>query len=119
MLKFLITILFLISAAVMSMGSTSQQTVVDTLSAADTPEDSLEVSRDSLILANADESYRQLQLLRVEDAPESDLYPLVYQCYTDNVAALAITEEGSHEYQKCKSVLRDLNRYLEAGAFYY
>ncbi|MCM1030165.1 MAG: caspase family protein [Oscillibacter sp.] len=119
MLKFLITILFLISTAVMSMGSTSQQTVVDTLSAADTPEDSLEVSRDSLILANADESYRQLQLLRVEDAPESDLYPLVYQCYTDNVAALAITEEGSHEYQKCKSVLRDLNRYLEAGAFYY
>lgn len=105
----------MISVAMTSKGSTPSWSI-DTL---DMEADAFETSRDSLILANANESYRQFQLLRAKNISEASLYPLVYQCYTDNVEALAITEEGTPEYQKCKSVLRDINRHLEAGAFYY
>ncbi len=119
MIRFFITTFVFISVAAMSKASMPQWTIDTLSSVSDTIDTSIDYSTDSLTRATADESYRQLQLLRAENASEANLYPLVYQCYTDNVAALAISEEGTPEYQKCKSVLRDLNRYLEAGAFYY
>ncbi len=81
--------------------------------------DELTALSDSLMQLKAAESYRQLTLMRNEGTSEADLYPVVYQCFTDNMALLSESEPGSALYQKSKSVLRDINRELEAGAFYY
>ncbi len=104
MIRFFITTFVFISVAAMSKASMPQWTIDTLSSVSDTIDTSIDYSTDSLTRATADESYRQLQLLRAENASEANLYPLVYQCYTDNVAALAISEEGTPEYQKCKSV---------------
>lgn len=112
MIRFFITTFVVISVTMTSKGS-SPLCPINTLLT--TPS----VSNDSLTLATANESYRQLQLLKAGNVSEASLYPTVYQCYKNNSAALGITRQNTPEYQKYKNVLRDISRYLEAGAFYY
>lgn len=76
------------------------------------------VRRDSLFNV-ALESYRTVKFLRLDEAPEADFYTAVYQCYEDNAAVLPLLESDSQPWRQCKSMLLDINNYLEEGAFHY
>lgn len=74
--------------------------------------------RDSLF-NKALESYKNVKFLRVENVPEPDFFAAAYQCFEDSVEALAQQEEDGQAWRQCKSMLLDVNKYLEEGAFYY
>lgn len=65
------------------------------------------------------ESYKKVKFLRLEDVPEADFYSAAYQCFEVNVEALSLQEENSQPWRQCKSILIDINKYLEEGAYYY
>ena len=82
-------------------------------------ESGLEAYRDSLFNV-ALESYKNVKFLRMEeDVPKADFYAAAYQCFEDNVEAIALQEADSQGWRQCKSMLLDINAYLEEGAFWY
>ena len=85
------------------------QAAVDSLTAA---------SRDSLFNI-ALESYKDIKFLRVDDLPPADFYAAAYQCNEASVKALAAQEKDSPSWRQCKSMIMDVNNYLEEGAFYF
>lgn len=76
------------------------------------------VCRDSLFNV-ALESYKNVKFLRLEDTPQNDFYTAVYQCYEVNMEALPLQEKNTQPWRQCKSMLMDINAYIEEGAFYY
>lgn len=74
---------------------------------------------DSIMAVNADQSYRQFTTLRAQSNPDEDYYTQLYACFTNNYDALSHFPSNTPEYSRARNVLLDINRDLEAAAFYY
>lgn len=86
-----------------------------------TPEmaDSLERVRRQNAFDNAVALHEKVRTLRSEGEASETFFPQVYTCYSTNVETLDLFEPGQTEYVRIKSILRDIHRMLEEGAFFY
>lgn len=71
-------------------------------------------------VAQAKELLQQFNQMRMmgEEASETELYAVLYQCYTSYVAAINATIEGSEEYIQAKEGLLEVHPFLYNGAAY-
>lgn len=71
-------------------------------------------------LDKAVESYKRVKWEKFEGESDDNLYQAVYQCYLDNLDAVEANRDiDQAAIERCKGMLRDINRDLERGAFYY
>ncbi len=70
-------------------------------------------------LEQASELYRAIKFAQTEGEPGEDYYQTVIDCNTAATTAIKSLAKGTPEYDRCKSILRDINQSLEAGAYFY
>lgn len=79
-------------------------------------------SADSTVVSNLDlasELYRKIKFAQTESEPDAGYYNLVLECNAAATAALKTIDKDSPDYTRCKSILRDINPVLEAGAYHF
>ena len=84
----------------------------------DADADSIAVSPDSL-LSRALENFRVLKFRKFDGAPLDSVSPLAYECFQLGVPALEAQVTDSREWLQAKEMLRDVQRDILAGAFFY
>lgn len=84
------------------------------------------VNSDSLrradMLATVDRAstlYKHLKWQKMEGEGENSIYPTAMNCYEAAVKGYELAEGDASEQDRCKNILRDINRDLLEGAFYY
>lgn len=122
-----------IAAALYGAASTDEETGLDLQSLPQVSLTDITAETDSLCdsvpspqqiaaaaLDKAIESYKRVKWEKFEGDSDADLYASVYQCYLDNLAAVDANRDiDPTAIDRCKGMLRDLDRDLERGAFYY
>lgn len=63
--------------------------------------------------------YKHLKWQKYENQPEKEIYATAFDCYSTCLDAMQLAPKDSPQWEQCKSMLRDINKDLEAGAFYY
>ncbi|MCH5221032.1 MAG: caspase family protein [Muribaculaceae bacterium] len=76
------------------------------------------ITPDSL-LNRALTTFKELKFLKFEGEPLEIVSPMSYQCYEEGREALLAQEEQSREWHQAKELLRDTQRDLLEGAFFY
>lgn len=77
-----------------------------------------EVMRVERLVSRADESYKKLRNMRFEGFDEPDYYPVLYDCYEANVAAVDSLPDHPRA-EASKAVLLDIYKDLLDGAYFY
>lgn len=70
-------------------------------------------------IQKAADLYKHLKWLKYENQPETEVYTTALDCYSVCVDAMKLAAKNSPDMDRCKSILRDINKDLEAGAFHY
>lgn len=81
--------------------------------------DSLRQAAIETTVQKAADLYKHLKWQKYENQPEDEIYATAFDCYSTCLDAMNLAKEGSPEWERCKSMLRDINKELESAAFYY
>ena len=63
--------------------------------------------------------YKKVRFGQAEGAADEEFYKTVMDCYNASIKALNEITKDSLDYEKIKSILRDINPQLLAGAYFY
>lgn len=81
--------------------------------------DSLKQAAIDNTVQKAADLYKHLKWQKYENQPEKEMYATAFDCYSTCLDAMQLAPAGSPQWEQCKSMLRDINKELEAAAFYY
>ena len=81
--------------------------------------DSLKQAAIDNTVQKATDLYKHLKWQKYENQPEKEIFATAFDCYSTCLDAMKLSAKGSQQWEQCKSMLRDINKDLEAGAFFY
>lgn len=81
--------------------------------------DSLKRAAIDNTVQKAADLYKHLKWQKYENQPEKEIFATAFDCYSTCLDAMRLAPKGSPKWEQCKSMLRDINKDLEAGAFFY
>ncbi len=111
------TALFSIITVVAASAAPEGDETREMTESAETP-DSVIVTPDSLLTRAAD-SFKQINFMKFDGEPDEVVFPQVYEAYLTVTEALAAQEPHSRGWNQCKEMLREIDRDLYRGAFFY
>lgn len=80
--------------------------------------DSVVITPDSL-LHRASDSFKKINFMKFDGEDDAVIFPQVMEAYQQVVEALEAQEPRSRGWNQCKEMLREIDRDLYRGAFYY
>lgn len=80
--------------------------------------DSVVITPDSL-LRRASDSFKKINFMKFDGEDDNLIFPQVMNAYHETAEAIAAQEPRSRAWNQCKEMLREIDRDLYRGAFYY
>ncbi|MDE6484303.1 MAG: caspase family protein [Duncaniella sp.] len=80
--------------------------------------DSVALTPDSL-LRRASDSFKKINFMKFDGEDDAAIFPQVMDAYKLTVEAIGAQEPRSRGWNQCKEMLREIDRDLYRGAFYY
>ncbi|MDE6121479.1 MAG: hypothetical protein K2F63_06785, partial [Muribaculaceae bacterium] len=111
-----IIFLLIITAAAAMSGTAALQLPSDSVPGFDN--DSTAVTPDSL-MTRALESFKNVSFLKFNGSPIDSLAPAAYDAVTQISEVMPLVEKGSRPYNKGREALRELDRDMLQGAYFY
>lgn len=80
--------------------------------------DTVVITPDSL-LHRASDNFKKITFMKFDGVEDDSIFPQVMTAYNDVLEAIALQEPHSRGWNQCKEMLREIDRDLFRGAFFY
>lgn len=80
--------------------------------------DTVIITPDSL-LHRASDNFKKITFMKFDGVEDDSIFPQVMTAYHDVLEAIAVQQPQSRGWNQCKEMLREIDRDLFRGAFYY